>query len=87
MFLMLALRMISKKVTGGKSHAKTKKHNRGSAKTFQTYRWWRIKNVLKPSQATVSMAKLKKQRRHLRKQTMVHATDIKRIKQQLSQMR
>ena len=33
------------------------------------------------------MAKLKKQRRHLRKQTMVHATDIKRIKQQLSQMR
>ena len=31
--------------------------------------------------------KTKKQRRHLRKQTMVHATDIKRIKQQLSQMR
>ena len=45
---------------------------------------------LKRSQAFTSHrfhGKTKKQRRHLRKQTMVHATDIKRIKQQLSQMR
>ena len=54
------------------------KTHRGSAKR------------LKRSQAFTSHrfhGKTKKQRRHLRKQTMVHATDIKRIKQQLSQMR
>ena len=62
------------------------KTHRGSAKRFKRTGG----GGLKRSQAFTSHrfdGKTKKQRRHLRKQTMVHATDIKRIKQQLSQMR
>lgn len=55
------------------------KTHRGSAKRFKRTGG----GGLKRSQAFTSHrfhGKTKKQRRHLRKQTMVHATDIKRIK-------